>query len=85
MLLFSVFCLFFELWESYFAVGVLSTVVMPEVPVDFEVEIERESGDGRSCIDGADELKKSEGINGISQDDPSLSSSGNIHCFREED
>lgn len=51
---------------------------MPEVPVDFEVEIERESGDGRDCIDGADELKKSEGTSGISQDDPSLSSSGSV-------
>lgn len=68
-----------------FCSWVLSTVVMPEVPVDFEVETERESGDGRDCTDGADELKKSEGVNGISQDDPSLSSSGNIHCLREED
>ena len=50
---------------------------MAEVPVDFEVEIERENG--------ADGLKKSEGSNGVSGDHCRLRYSGNTHCFREED
>ncbi|KAH6757506.1 UDP-Glycosyltransferase superfamily protein [Perilla frutescens var. hirtella] len=50
---------------------------MAEVPVDFEVEIERESGDVRDCS-GADGLKKGGGSNGISQNDPGLSSSGSV-------
>lgn len=54
---------------------------MAEVPVDFEVEIEKENGDGRDC-NGADGLKKSGGSNGISQDGRSLSSSGNKLCFQ---
>lgn len=57
---------------------------MAEVPVDFEVEIERENGDGREG-NGADGLKKSEGSNGVSRDHCRLRYSGNTHCFREED
>lgn len=59
---------------------------MAEVPVDFEVEIEVESenGGGRDG-NGADGLKKSEGINGTSQDGRNLSSSGNKLCFGDED
>lgn len=56
---------------------------MAEVPVDFEVEIERENGDGRDG-NGADGLKNSEGSNEISRDHRRLSYSGSTHCFREE-
>lgn len=48
--------------------------------MDFVVEIEGENGDGKDCI-VADGAKTSEGINGISEKDPSCSSSGNILGF----
>ncbi|XP_073142407.1 sterol 3-beta-glucosyltransferase UGT80A2-like isoform X1 [Henckelia pumila] len=41
--------------------------VMAEVPIDFEVEVERESGDGKGSVE---ESRTSEGVNGISRDDP---------------
>ncbi|XP_057784507.1 sterol 3-beta-glucosyltransferase UGT80A2-like isoform X2 [Salvia miltiorrhiza] len=50
---------------------------MAEVPVDFEVEIERENGDERDS-NGADGLKKSEGSNGVSRDHRRLSYSGSV-------
>ncbi|KAL1542548.1 sterol 3beta-glucosyltransferase [Salvia divinorum] len=50
---------------------------MTEVPVDFEVEIERENGDGREG-NGADGLKKSEGSNGVSRDHCRLRYSGSV-------
>ncbi|XP_073037736.1 uncharacterized protein [Primulina eburnea] len=40
--------------------------VMGEVPVDFEVEVERENGDGKGSVE---ESGTSEGVNGISRDD----------------
>ncbi|KAK6144908.1 hypothetical protein DH2020_021728 [Rehmannia glutinosa] len=50
---------------------------MAEVPVDFVVEIEGENGNGKVCT-ADDKSMTSEGINGISQKDPSCSLSGSV-------